>query len=1451
MKQHDVVMGTDERFEYHDVLGRLTRYSRTILSAEGPLTLEEERRYEDATVASTGLRKVAISRTIQMVGGQDRHEQTEEYYDVAGRLREQVRFIAGARATWKYTYNERGQVRTLVAPTEGQATETTTYHYDSAGNLYRTEAPGDANNPAAITETVVDGEGRVIQQKGPHPDADWRFTYDAFGQLLSKELMATVGNPVGGRWSFAYGLQGKTDGDLTVPDSAVEETDPLGYKTYRFFNARYQLVKEVREDAPTVAGGETSTRKNTTTTTYAYAGPWLQKQVRTELTDGTNGPPSVLTMEHTKFDDRGRSLAWSERWQRGADSYEYVTKSPWAGRTVTVVQTGTVSASPEVVLPLRSFTVTTNSLGQVISREQGGLTDAWSYDAAGTLTKEQPAGRAATRYTYDQGLVVEMAFGEGALTEYTRMTYRLDGRLKSVTDPAQRVRSLSYGPRGLMVRETFGRDGVFTDTKYAYDAGGNVASIAKDPDNPGDAWLYKYGPLGELLSVTLPGLTAFTYGYDGLRRLTSIQRPPGGVPSEYFEYDYLGRTTSRVRGTSNWSTSWVNGVQQVTSPDNSEEAGGNDRDLVETLVDGRGRPVWKTFTPGPSSAPQQDITRLAFAYGASDELVQAHEHRISRDVLNTFSYDSRGRLTQVRRGKDSESDREDLVEYAYALNADLLKQRVSGVAEVEPLLVQELEYDLLGRINNVKTRNAGELASSRTVEWERGGGQIVRVADASLVERWCYDGRGLLEAVRTTARDAEVTCAQSPSSLKVGFRYTYDARGNRIHEAAQFSDAQGAVVSESTEYGYDKADRLTGVRYPDSSAVLYKLDGNGARLGERHVSSHSGSLLEAGYEQVSSPERQLTYGFDSAGGLKSIDDLAVDGSTRRFATIFTDGAGRVRRYERTGTDNTQHEWDSDGRLTLVRIEKSGPGEAQTPVIVKYRYGFDGLLRTRVAVAGASHYVWAGHELVEEQLARGVRLHQERVGGVTLSVGDIRVLHDGLGSAVGRVMPSGVLTEYRYDAWGNFRNGTEVEPDQPSIGFTGHLYDQELKNWYAQQRWLSPVTGAFLAEDPVRAESYLTTPTELNPWLYARGNPLKFTDPDGRSACFDGEDHGRCEARLHATGRWKGSVFDSSSRLGQFRGKYELLEEQRKRELEHNVRAAVLAVGVGVSLAAPPVALALVEGQSVSAPVAAVGLWGSEAVSGAAIEYGIGAEVTPEGVAVNLLTAGMGSLGFLGYVDAVRLPWRSVVSDVSELSFVGREMEAWAGGARSTNRGAKPFLKGKSDLSRRHVPQTGSHSCGAACGEMAAEHHGVQVTEARLTEVPEYTPPMIDPLQSEKDLNTYNRYAGYTAAALRDALNREAPISGRIWTGQDLLPEGAGVKMRVQPQEVLMAIEKGLRAGNGVFIARLDYGQHWVVVDGVSGNLVYVRDPAMPAADAWPLERFAERFTGLGLFAAPR
>ncbi|MCY1003404.1 DUF6531 domain-containing protein [Myxococcus sp. MISCRS1] len=1436
-RQQDHVMETDEHFEYRDVLGRQTRYTRTMATGSAPLQLVETRRYEDGMHSSEYRRKVTITRTIGLPGGgTPRTEVEEEYYDLAGRLVEQSRTLSGQVSRWRYTYNPRGQVLTEVVPTDASGTETTTYHYDSAGNLYRKNEPGDAANPAAVTELFVDGEGRTVRQVGPHPDVDWRYRYDAFGQLSRKELVAAGENTVGATWTYDYGLSGKPGADGSVPDSATVETDPLGYKTYRYFNARYQVLKEVREDKLEVAGGGTSTSGNTRTTTYSYAGPWLQKQVTTEQTAGGAGSPTVLTFEHKKFDDRGRSLEAREHWQRGSDSYEYVTKSPWMGRTVTVLQTGTMSASPPVTLPSRQFEVETNGLGQMESRTQGGLTDTWAYDAVGLIAREQPAGQPSKRYTYEQGLLTELVLGTGADSEPTYLAYRQDGRLKSVTDPAERVRAYFYGPRGLLVREWFGKGGESTETNLSYDAGGFLAKVWKDPAKPAEAWEYKNGPFGEVRRVTPPGLAAFNYEYDAARRLTAIHRPSGGVPSESFEYDYLGRSTKRKRGTSEWVSSWVNGVVHSTSPSNSETSGGSDWDITETLVDGRGRPVWKAITAGASSEDQQDISRVGFAYDALDSLVQAHETRGSGNVLNRFSYDGRGRIEWLERGKDHATDKDDRVDFTYVTGSDLLHRSTSGRAADGARLEEEFSYDALARINAVRMRVDGVQQSERTVAWEPGGSRLSRIADGSLVERNCYDGRGWLTSVRATTVAMDVECSQSPSAPRLAFEYTYDARGNRIREDARRPDALGALVNEPTEYGYDLADRLTGVRYPGGAAELYRLAADGTRLGARFATSHSGSLSTEGYDLASGAQRRLVYGFDGAGGLKSIDDQALS-SGQRVATYFTDGSGRVRREKRSDTDVTNYDWDAEGRLAQVRDQKPGVGGAPSVTTeTQYRYGYDGLRRARTTASGTTRYVWAGEQLVEEQLVGGARLHQEVLAGLTLSSGGERIVHDGLGSAVGRVDGTGNLTtQSRFDAWGGYRAGHVPGENQSSVGFTGHAWDAAAGLTYAQQRWYDGRTGRFLSEDSVGAEAYLNAPMGMQPWGYGNANPTRFTDPDGRSSCYSGESHTACEARLALSGRWGSSPFHQGD-LTDFRGPYERMEEERQRELQKSVQGAFLAVGVGISLAAPPIALAMVEAGSISGTTAATGVWLVETGAGTVSEYGLTGNVTAEGVAFNAVTAGLGTVGLLSHAD-VFMP--SVGGTIAEVDGVAQVVRAGGTGgfartgARSYRGGLTgPVMdSGPATVANRLSPkrfarlrsirpkggqggipyldevptsrmfgQERINSCGPACARQLLKDVGVDVSEAVLRKKA-FLKPDSDGISAE------------TLAGLLDELDPKSH-----W-------DGGSVSF-----ELLDRIPRPFAA-----MLKTDSGNHhWVIIDEVLPTQVKLRDPWGPEAIAKPV-----------------
>ncbi|WP_164000767.1 RHS repeat-associated core domain-containing protein [Pyxidicoccus caerfyrddinensis] len=1084
----DTVMGSSETFEYKDALGRLTYYSRTTQSGATTLKLEETREYHDAR-DTNGRRKVIIVRTIPAAGSPTRTEQLEQEIDAADRVMKETTRVHGVQASTLYVYNARGNVTSVTTPTN----ETTVFHYDSAGNLVKREEPGNADAPAAITEFVVDPGWRVSHTQGPRTDDVWEFQYDAFGQLTSRKLLTTSTNTLGATWTHEYGVKAAKGFDGTVPDSAEVETDPLNRKTYRFFNARHQLLKEVREDK-----GVAPESQNTLTTVLAYDGPWLRKRVMTEATAGAQGTAWVTTLEREDIDDRGRSRKVREHWTgsvaSSAHDYEYITESPWNGRTVNVVQRGTTSVS----VRQQDFTLEVDSLGNLIRRTQGGLTDEWSYDADGQLVMAAPAGTAEMVNTYDEGLLVRRTLG----TESTEFEYRLDGQLRKATEPSGRVLELFYAPRGLVERETYGLGSEKLETKYTYDSGGFLKSVAKGHGTADrKEWAFDYGPLGELRGTTAPGQGTFAYGYDALRQLVSI-RPPGSAGAlEEFKYDYLGRKVSRKRGASVWETKWVQGAAERTNPDD---------DVVVSLPDGRGRVALEKFQPGASTQAYKDLSEVAYAYDGQDGLLRARESREGLgEVVNTYAYDGRHRLEEGNRAGD-------LVKYEYMSGSDQLYRRTSRRG-AETGRVVEYGYDTLSRVSSLKTFNGSLLQSSRHVTFEAGGERLVRLADdgsqGQTVENRCYDGQGRLTSVRATTLAAEVGCAQSPSTAVTWFQYEYDGRGNRKSE--RFRGTATAMAEQLTEYGYDAADRLTGVRYPADSesrraGVLYQLSPEGLRLGEKRVANlpPTVNLDERGFYEAVLPEVDWAYGYNATGVLQQIEHPGG-----LVASYTTDGSGRMTGEQIANGPETKYGWDAAGRLTHVEQPAGGGGGGAGVTQTKYRYGFDGLRRFRqVGSNSATEYLWDSSGLVEERTGTS-RLLYESLGSQVVSAGGERVLHDGLGSAVGR-MTAGGLVSYRYDAWGGYREGSGPGAGEPSVGYTGHGFDADTGLVYAQQRWYSPKLGRFLSADPVGPAAYLDNPTGIQPWLYANANPMRYTDPTGELFV----EGGASEERFYAANR---------------------------------------------------------------------------------------------------------------------------------------------------------------------------------------------------------------------------------------------------------------------------------------------------------------------------------------------
>src|SRR5579883_326387 len=94
-----------------------------------------------------------------------------------------------------------------------------------------------------------------------------------------------------------------------------------------------------------------------------------------------------------------------------------------------------------------------------------------------------------------------------------------------------------------------------------------------------------------------------------------------------------------------------------------------------------------------------------------------------------------------------------------------------------------------------------------------------------------------------------------------------------------------------------------------------------------------------------------------------------------------------------------------------------------------------------------------------------------------------------GMPVEEVDSSGNITAARkYDVYGLVRSGQAGSSSQKYVGSLGHESEGNTGLIYMRARYMDPVLGRFLSEDPGR--------DGINWCIYCRDNPISFTDYTG-------------------------------------------------------------------------------------------------------------------------------------------------------------------------------------------------------------------------------------------------------------------------------------------------------------------------------------------------------------------
>jgi RHS repeat-associated protein len=664
----------------------------------------------------------------------------------------------------------------------------------------------------------------------------------------------------------------------------------------------------------------------------------------------------------------------------------------------------------------------------------------------------------------------------------------------TVTDPLGRtsetdeytVRPTVTTPSSTFTGTWYVSGGTSAATTYGYDGNGNQDPVT---DKGGSTWTTTYNLLNEVTGTTGPDTHA-TSGmtYDGNGNLLQETTAEGTVS---FTYDALNRKTGQYAAATsaqvayvsssspgNEMASWVydnanNAVTSMKYPIGHETtqttySGGQPWVIQQSGFNVFGEPTGEKYT----------IPATTATTGLSGTYTFGHAW-----TVNTGLPDGQYYPAVTAAGLPAETT--SITYLASALN--LAKGISSGIAGY----AQTSSYDQWGDITSEEIGSGTSLADINSA----------------------YDQHTLNLDSHDVQRSVGTPQAVDSES------YTYDLYGNVTSQASQRLGSSAG--SETQCYQYDGLDQLTqawtaasGCATTPTSSNVTTTVGDGISTAAAYWTTWSydttggNAATDVLGEMTSADQHALTTGgtdvtttntFGGAnGGPHALTTAAATGGTTSTSTFKYDAAGNMISRDVPSTGNQALTWNAAGQLTSV---SAGTGKTTS-----YVYAPDGTLLLQADPGSTSGSTAATLYLDGEQLTA-------TTSGTTTTVTGARIIPLPAG---GDVVRTGATTSYYFEipdpqgtsgltldhtaqtpTWRQFtpygapRGTTTTWID--NRGFLNKPNDPATGLTYDGARSYDPATSQFTSPDPV-----LTTanPLDLNPYLYAFGNPIGNSDPTG-------------------------------------------------------------------------------------------------------------------------------------------------------------------------------------------------------------------------------------------------------------------------------------------------------------------------------------------------------------------
>jgi len=1032
----------------------------------------------------------------------------------------------------------------FVRDTQGRITQITDpegktllYTYDAAGDLVGVRLPG--------TETPLKYEYasghfflKGIDARG---NTEATTTYYTDGRLQSET------DAMGKTTTYAYDLATNTT-RITHPDNTgttierynaqgllLSTTDPLGHTTSYTYDAN--LNKRTETDAL----GKTTTYDFDANGNLTSVTDPLGKTQR--FTYNEVGQPITATDQLGRLrtlryddnynlssvgDDLGTPMAftWSE-------SGNPLTLADANGKVshFTHDAYGNILSKTDPLGHTTSYTYDT--MGRVLTMTDPRGVTRFDYDAMGRMLSVIDPLSNETRYEYDaNGNRTAVIDAKGRTTRYE---YDAANRVSRITYPDGTTQSYTYNFRGQKETETVAGPTTAAEpfrrtTTYLYDKAGQMVKMI----HPDQSEIKRaYDEVGRIKTVTDELNKTVTYEYDpacGCRdRLAKIIDSNGNITT--YAYDAAGRRISFVDA-ANRETRYTydvrNRLTKTTFADNT---------FTETTFDGMGRPL---------TAKDQEGRVTRDAYDEVGNLLSVID---PNGATTQYTYDARKNLLS----STDASGHTARFEYD-ALNRLVKRVLPLGMAELltyDQVGNRATRADFSGRqtsyefdpMNRLTARKPDPSLGEPAVFYSyTETGMRRSMIDASGTTTYTYDQRDRLlnkqtpQGTLTYTYDlaGNLTSMRSSNADGVSVDYTYDdlhrletVSDNRLTAGmtTYTYDVVGNLKSDSrpngvrADYTFNALNRLTSLGVTQGGMTqanyAYTLDRTGRRLsviegGGRTVNYTYGAAYRLTREAVSGdPNSALNgavdYAYDLVGNrlarISSLEGVlsatsAYDANDRLLSDTY-DANGNTR-----SADGKTFDYDFENRIKsanngAVRITYDGDGNlaAKTFGGVTTRYLVDDLNPT--GYSQVNEEIVNGE--VQKQYTYGHTIVSQRrrlAGGWAVSFYSM----DGHGSVRQLTDQAGIVTDtYTYDAFGKLISRTGTTPN-PYL-YAGERFDSDLGLYHLRARYYNADRGRFFSMDPYPGRAY--DPVSLHKYLYAKADPINFTDPSGLSAQEEG------------------------------------------------------------------------------------------------------------------------------------------------------------------------------------------------------------------------------------------------------------------------------------------------------------------------------------------------------------